>query len=370
MGDADILRKTPLFEAHQALGARLVPFAGFEMPIQYSGIIEEHMAVRRAAGLFDVSHMGEFRVQGENARRFLQTIATNDIERLYDGRAMYTVMCYPDGGIVDDLLVYRLSENDFLLVVNASNVEKDYEWIRRHLTAGVDLEDVSEQTALIAIQGPRAFEIVEKAFDEPLNDLKYYHFKQSERLPGVGSVLLSHTGYTGEAGLEIYCDADKATGIWKALLDAGKPYGLLPAGLGARDTLRLEAGYPLYGNDLTSDINPLEANLGWITRLDKGHFIGRDALVKLKAEGSPRRMVGLLVEPRAIPRAGYPLVNDRNEVIGVVSSGGMSPVLQQGIGLGYVVNKPEYTEEGAEIGVTIRNRVALATVKRPPFHKK
>ncbi|HET6569709.1 MAG TPA: glycine cleavage system aminomethyltransferase GcvT [Rhodothermales bacterium] len=366
------IKKTPLYEKHLALGARMVPFAGFEMPIQYTGIIDEHLAVRHTAGLFDVSHMGEIMVRGPKAFDFVQHLVTNDAASLYDGRAMYSVMCLPDGGIVDDLLVYRIAEDAYMLVVNASNVDKDFEWMESHNPMGAALENISDETALLAVQGQASFEIVQKITDYPVKDLKYYHFA---RLP-IGSffscrfAILSHTGYTGEPGLEIYCDAAHAGEVWDALMAAGEPLGLKPAGLGARDTLRLESGYSLYGNDITEETTPLEAGLGWITKLDKGDFIGREALLEQKAAGPKRKLVGFILEERGVPRAGYPILDPSGREIGVVTSGTQSPVLGQGIGLGYVENDPAFTAPGSDIAVSVRGRPLPARVARPPFHKK
>jgi aminomethyltransferase len=366
------LRQTPLHDAHVELGARMMPFAGFAMPVQYAGIVDEHMAVRRAAGLFDVSHMGEIRVIGSNALRLVQRFITNDASKLYDGRALYTTMCYPDGGIVDDLLVYRLAQDHFMLVVNASNTEKDLAWILDNTIAGSRIDDVSAQTALLAIQGPRAIEIVGRLTDLPVADLKYYHFLAAPegRFLGCRRAILSRTGYTGEPGLEIYVEAERARSVWDALLDAGSGLGLSPAGLGARDTLRLEAGFPLYGNDITHETNPLEANLGWVVKLEKDDFIGKDALLQIHDRGLRRRLVGFVVEDRGIPRHGYPLLDSTNSEIGVVTSGSLSPVLGRGVGLGYVENLPEFTEPGSRLGIGVRGKRIDAVVARPPFHKK
>ncbi|MFQ5571763.1 MAG: glycine cleavage system aminomethyltransferase GcvT, partial [Rhodothermales bacterium] len=346
-------------------------FGGFDMPVQYTGIIEEHMAVREAAGLFDVSHMGEVFVRGPQAFAFVQHLVTNDASRLYDGRAMYTVMCTPEGGVVDDLLVYRLREDAYLLVVNAANIDKDVAWMQAHNPMKADLDNRSDEVALLAIQGPRAISIVQRLTDAPLDTLKYYHFLElpAGAFLGCEHALLSRTGYTGEPGLEIYCEAARAEDVWNALMDVGETSGLKPAGLGARDTLRLEAGFCLYGNDLTEDTNPYEAKLGWITKLDKGDFIGRDALRGVKETGPSRKLVGFVMDQRGIPRPGYPILNSAGEAIGVVTSGSQSPVLQQGIGMGYVPNDPSYTEPGTSIAVSLRGRALAARVKKPPFHK-
>jgi aminomethyltransferase len=365
------VKHTPLHAEHVRLGARMVPFAGFDMPVYYGGIIEEHMAVRESAGIFDVSHMGEVMATGPHAEEFVQRLVSNDVTRLTDGRAMYTVMCRPDGGIVDDLLVYRMGPSEYMLVVNAANIEGDVAWMRAHNPMGADLEDISDGTALVAVQGPRAFEIVGRIAGRPLDDLPFYHFT----VPSPGSFLgcrravLSHTGYTGEPGLEIYCEKEKALDVWKAVMDAGADLGLAPAGLGARDTLRLESGYCLYGNDITTATNPLEAGLGWLTKLDKGDFVGRDALIRAKEAGIGRRLVAFVLSERGIPRAGMEIVDPSGAMIGSVTSGTQSPILGQGIGMGYVPNDPAHTAPGSPIRIQARGRVLEGTVRKPPLHK-
>ena len=363
--------KTPLHAVHRALDARMAAFGGYEMPIQYSGIIDEHCAVRQQAGLFDVSHMGEIMVHGPEARAFIQQLVTNDAETLFDGRAMYTVMCQPDGGIVDDLLVYQFSSESYMLVVNAANIEKDENWMRSHNPMEATLEDISPETALLAVQGPEAPAIVQKLTDEPLGELKYYHFMRPEpgTFLGCDWAVLSRTGYTGEPGYELYVKAKDAERVWQAVQEAGRDHGLKPAGLGARDTLRLEAGLCLYGQDITEETNPLEAGLGWLTKLDKGEFIGRQALSKVKATGPDRKLVGFVMEDRGIPRQGYPILDPQGEQVGFVTSGSQSPVLEKGIGLGYVTNQALYTEPGRTLAVEIRGRARQVTVKKPPFHK-
>lgn len=370
----DALRRTPLFDRHLALGARMAPFGGFEMPIQYSGILDEHRAVREAAGLFDVSHMGEFRVRGPQALDLAQHLVTNDVSRLVDGQALYAVLCHPSGGAVDDLLVYRLGADDVMLVVNASNIAKDW----AHVTAvadglGLDAEvtDESDRTALLALQGPRAFEAFRAATGVDPSDIPYYHFRRPEAGAVFGSerAIVSHTGYTGEAGLEIYLEPEAAGAAWDALLDAGRDLGVLPAGLGARDTLRLEAGYSLYGHELDDTTTPYEAGLGWVVKPDAGDFVGRDALVRQKEAGIPRRIVGLVLEERGVPRPEYPITDGGGTPVGVVTSGSQSPALCQGIALGFVPNDPTFTTPGARLGVAVRSRVLPATVAKPPFHK-
>jgi aminomethyltransferase len=366
-----VLKQTPLHDRHEALGAKMTDFGGFDMPVQYDSIIEEHHAVRERAGLFDISHMGEVFARGPQAFDFVQHLVTNDAGTLYDGRAMYTAMCNEEGGILDDLVVYRRSEDEYLLVVNAANVEKDFAWMQSHNEAGAELENASDDVALLALQGPHAFEIVAQITDAPVGDLQFYHFLEmpagaffdSER------TLISYTGYTGEKGVEIYCDADSAPDVWDALLESGAAHGLQPAGLGARDTLRLEAGLCLYGQDLTEDTNPYEAGLGWVVKPEDGDFIGRDALADINERGPERSLVGFVMTERGIPRHGYALLDANGDEIGAVTSGSQSPVLERGIGLGYVPNKDRFTDEGSLIQMQGRRRARQAEVRKTPFHK-
>ena len=348
-----------------------MPFAGYDMPVQYTGIVAEHLAVRSAAGLFDVSHMGEFFVEGPDAPGFLQHLVSNDISKLYNGKALYTVMCNESGGIVDDLLVYRFNEQKYMLVVNASNISKDWNWIHSVCNHDVTISNHSEETALIAIQGPASHTILQRLTPLSLSDIKYYHFVNvpPASFMQLQGVILSHTGYTGEPGFEIYCQAEDAQTVWDALLGVGQDSGLLPAGLGARDTLRLEAGYCLYGNDLTDETSPYAAGLGWITKLDKDEFVGRDALLKIKAEAPQKKLIGFIIEDKGIARSGYPLLNDEGNEIGIVTSGSQSPVLKKGIGMGYVENNPTYTTPGHPISVSIRSKRIEARIAKPPFHK-
>jgi aminomethyltransferase len=369
------LERTPLYETHRALGAKMMPFGGFEMPVQYSGILDEHRAVREAAGLFDVSHMGEVLVRGSQAFDFVQHLVTNDAGSLYDGRAMYTVMCNADGGAVDDLLVYRLSGESYLLVINASNIAKDVAHMRAvHESGGFDctVEDVSDRIGLLALQGPKAFDVIEEVTDLPVGDVKYYHFMRPEpgAFLGCERAILSHTGYTGERGLEIYCEAEKVGDVWDALMEAGAAHGLKPAGLGARDTLRLESGYCLYGHELTEKTTPLEAGLGWVTKLGTDDFVGKRAIAAQKERGVPRKLIGFVMDERGIPRQGYAITDAEGEPVGEVTSGSQSPLLGQGIGLGFVPNDAAYTEPGSSVGIAVRGRVLPATVRKPPFHKK
>ncbi len=365
------LKQTALHQRHVEMGARMMPFAGFDMPVQYSGIIDEHMAVRTTAGIFDVGHMGEFRFSGAGAARTLQGLVTNDVDAMYDGRAMYTVMCLPNGGIVDDLILYRESAENYLMVVNAANVAKDFSWIEEHLAGDTTLEDASDDVALMAVQGPKAVAIVQSLTDLPLADLKFYHFLKA----GPGAffdcewAIIAATGYTGERGLEIYCPPENAEAIWNAIIEAGRDDGLLPAGLGARDTLRLEAGFCLYGNDITDQTNPIEAGLGWITKLDKGDFIGREAIARVKEDGPDRKLVAFKMIDRGIPRQGYQILDADGAEIGIVTSGSQSPVLQCGIGLGYVPNDPAFTTPGSRIQVSVRSRMLTAEVAKAPLHK-
>lgn len=374
---SDTLKKTPLHAAHEALGARMMGFGGYEMPVQYSSIIDEHLAVRNDAGLFDVSHMGEVEVHGPNAFDFVQHLVTNDAGKLSDGRAMYTVMCTPDGGIVDDLIVYRRAADRYLLVINAANTASDLAWMREHNPMDAPLDDLSDDVALLALQGPKSLDIAQPFAETDLSEIAFYHFAEAPNgsFLDCDTALLSRTGYTGEVGLELYVPADDAERVWSTLLEAGAEHGLKPAGLGARDTLRLEAGYCLYGNDITRDTNPYEAGLSWVVKLDAGDFVGRDALRAVKEAGPSRRLVGFVADGRNIPRHGYPIVASADDdadtdAIGVVTSGSQSPVLESGIGLGYVPNEAAYTEPGRTIHVASRRRTFAATVAKPPFHKE
>jgi aminomethyltransferase len=361
---AEALKKTPLYEAHVALGGKIVPFAGFHMPVQYpTGITAEHQAVRTKAGLFDVCHMGEFILTGPQALDLIQKITANDASKVAVGQVQYSAMCLEHGGIIDDLLVYRAADH-YMLVVNASNKDKDLAWVRRHAPAfDVTVEDRSDATALLAIQGPKAAGIVQALTDTRLDDIGYYRFAPGS-VAGVEGVI-SRTGYTGEDGFEIYIPAEAAMKLWDALMEAGAEAGLIATGLGCRDSLRLEMGYSLYGNDLDEEHTPLESGLGWITKLDKGDFIGRDVLVKQKEEGVKRRLVGFKLTERGFPRHGYPVLAN-GEDVGVVTSGVVSPSLGIGVGMAYV--RTELAGVGTEIGVGIRDKVIPAVVQKPPFH--
>jgi aminomethyltransferase len=361
---AESLKHTPLHAEHEALGGKLVPFAGYSMPVQYpSGMTTEHRAVREAAGLFDVSHMGEFEVRGPDALRLVQRVTINDATRVEVGQAQYSAMVRDDGGILDDLIVYRL-EDRWMLVVNASNRAKDWAWIEAQAEGlDVELEDRSDEIALLALQGPRARAILAPLTPHDLDEIGYYRFIEGE-VAGVRG-LISATGYTGEDGFELYLPAADAVAVWRRLLEAGADQGLIPAGLGARDSLRLEMGYALYGNDLDEAHSPLEAGLGWITRLDGDDFVGRETLRSQKEQGVTRRLVGLRLTERGFPRPGYAIVAD-GRPIGEVTSGTVSPSLGDGIAMGYV--ETAWAAPGSQIAVEIRGRAVPARVQRPPFY--
>lgn len=358
------LERTPLYEEHAKLGGKLVPFAGFEMPVQYpTGITGEHRAVREAAGLFDVSHMGEFIVRGPQALDLVQRVTVNDGSKVEIGQAQYSAMCLESGGIVDDLLVYRFADH-YMLVVNAANLEKDWVWVNSHAVGlDVELEDVSVATALLALQGPAAREILRPLVDVDLDAVTYYRFTEG-RVAGVPATIAG-TGYTGEDGFELYVDSADVVGVWRKLLQAGTSDGLVPVGLGARDSLRLEMGYALYGNELDAEHTPLEAGLAWITKLEKGEFVGRDALVAQRKDGIHRRMVGLVLGERAFPRHGYGILAD-GEPVGEVTSGTLSPSLGIGVAMGYV--PAQRAAPGTKLQVDARGRSLDAVVTRPPFY--
>ncbi|MCK9409224.1 MAG: glycine cleavage system aminomethyltransferase GcvT [Bacteriovoracaceae bacterium] len=359
------MKRTPFFEIHQHAGAKIVPFGGYEMPVQYAGIMDEHKTVRTAVGVFDVSHMGEFFAKGPQALSFLQSITINDVSKLTPGKAQYSAMCYESGGIVDDLLVYMLAEQSYMIVVNASNIDKDWEWMKQHCPSDVTFENKSDVTALLAVQGPKSLATMQKLTSVDLSAIPYYHFAQGN-LVGV-DMIISRTGYTGELGFEIYFGIEHATSVWKAIFEAGKEFGIAPIGLGARDTLRLEMGYCLYGNDIDQTTNPIEGGLGWITKLAKADFVAKSVLERTKADGPKRKLVGMMLTEKAVPRHGYPLlVNGAN--VGVVTSGTFSPSLEKGIALGYV-DQP-HTEVGSKIQIDVRGKSVEATVVALPFLKK
>lgn len=368
------LQRTPLYAEHLALGARMVPFSGWEMPVQYTSIVAEHTAVRTAAGLFDVSHMGEFAVEGPGALDFLDGLVPNNVAKLAEGQALYSQICLPQGGTIDDLLIYHLGPERYMVVVNAGTMPKDWNWFTTHAQGRADvmLKNDSAATALIALQGPRALEILASLTDAPLAEIAYYH-AQPGQVAGI-ACLISRTGYTGEDGFELYHASADAPQLWRALLDAGSPLGLSPAGLGARDTLRLEAGYCLYDHELTEAITPLEADLGWSVRLKKGHdFIGREALAQQKADGIPRIRVGLILRETTIARAemaicGTGPAGRDGEPIGVVTSGTKSLTLNQPIAMGYV--PPAAATPGTMLTVDVRGRPVPAEVVKLPFYQR
>jgi aminomethyltransferase len=359
------MKRTPFFEIHQQAGGKIVPFGGYEMPVQYAGIMEEHKTVRTAVGVFDVSHMGEFFAEGPNALSFLQSITVNDVSKLTPGKAQYTAMCYENGGIVDDLLVYMLADQSYMIVVNAANIDKDWEWMKQHCPAGVTFENKSDAVALLAVQGPKSLATMQKLTSIDLSVIPYYNFVQG-KLAGV-EMTISRTGYTGELGFEIYFGVEHAAAVWKAIFEAGKEFGIAPIGLGARDTLRLEMGYCLYGNDIDQTTNPIEGGLGWITKLAKGDFIAKPILEKTKAEGPKRKLVGMMLAEKAVPRHGYPLMANGGN-IGVVTSGTYSPSLEKGIAMGYV--ERQHAEIGSKIQIDVRGKFVDATVVALPFLKK
>jgi aminomethyltransferase len=357
------LKRTPLHAAHLRAGARMVPFGGWEMPVQYTGIVEEHRTVRRGVGLFDVSHMGEFEFRGPDALAFLQVLTTNDVASLEAGQVQYSLLCLPDGGIVDDLTLYRIASDEFLLTVNAANIEKDWAWVTEHLRGNIRAENVSDITALFAVQGPRAEALVGRLADRDVTGIGYYRFVKG-RVAGAESYI-SRTGYTGEDGFEIYCYAREAEKVWDALLDEGRKERIAPIGLGARDTLRLELKYALYGNDIDQTTNPIEAGLGWVVKLDKGEFIGRSTIGRVKAEGVRRKLVGFEMVDRAVARHGYRILKDGVEV-GVVTSGSYGPSVDRFIGMGYV--SADGSAVGTEIQVEVRGTPHAARVVRTPFY--
>ena len=361
------MKTTPFIEKHIALGAKMHEFAGYNMPIEYSGIIDEHLTVCQGVGVFDVSHMGEFWVKGPKALAFLQKVTSNNVAVLTPGKIQYT--CFPNdkGGIVDDLLVYQYEPEKYMLVVNAANIEKDWDWCVSHNTEGAELENVSDHMAQLAVQGPKAILALQKLTDIDLASIPYYTFKVG-KFAGEENVIISNTGYTGAGGFELYFYPNVADTIWKAVFEAGEEFDIKPIGLGARDTLRLEMGFCLYGNDLDDTTSPIEAGLGWITKFIEGkEFINRPMLEKQKAEGVTRKLVGFEMVDRGIPRHGYELVNSDGEKIGIVTSGTMSPTRKIGIGMGYV--KPEYSKAGTEICIDVRGRKLKAVVVTPPFRK-
>ena len=360
------MKNTALTHIHESLGAKMVPFAGFNMPVQYEGVNIEHETVRNGVGVFDVSHMGEFMLKGENALALIQKVTSNDASKLVDGKAQYSCLPNNEGGIVDDLIIYKIADNHYMLVVNASNIEKDWNWISAHNDLGVEMENLSDAYSLLAIQGPKAAEAMQTLTQVDLNNMGYYTFQIGE-FAGVQDVIISATGYTGSGGFEIYFKNENATTIWAKVFEAGAAYGIKPIGLAARDTLRLEMGFCLYGNDINDTTSPLEAGLGWITKFDK-EFTNSDNLKKQKEEGVTRKLVGFELIERGIPRHDYEIVDANGNVIGVVTSGTQSPSLGKGIGLGYVPTA--YSTVDSEIFIRIRNKDVAAKVVKLPFYKK
>ncbi|HAS39409.1 MAG TPA: glycine cleavage system aminomethyltransferase GcvT [Microscillaceae bacterium] len=357
------LKKTALHDLHVSLGAKMVEFAGYAMPVRYTSDKEEHFAVRESVGVFDVSHMGEFLLKGEKALDLIQKVSSNDATKLYPGKVQYSCMPNDKGGVVDDLVIYMLAENEYYLVVNASNIEKDWNWISQHNTFGVEMTNLSEQTAMFAVQGPKATEALQSLTDVNLSEMGYYTFERAT-FAGIPDIIISATGYTGSGGVELYMPAEHAETIWKKVFEAGKDFNIQPIGLGARDTLRLEKGFCLYGNDIDDTTSPLEAGLGWVTKFTKD-FVNAEALKKQKEEGVKRRLVAFKMIDKGIPRHDYELLDVNGESIGKVTSGSMSPSLNVGIGLGYVL-KP-HNKVGTEILVQVRKKQLKAEVIKLPF---
>ena len=357
------MKRTALSHIHEELGAKMVEFAGYAMPVQYSGVNDEHMTVRDAVGVFDVSHMGEFYLRGPKALDLLQKISSNDVSKIYNGKAQYGCLPNNNGGIVDDFLTYQISEEEYLLVVNASNIQKDWDWIVSHNDMGVEMENASEEFSLLAVQGPKAAAALQSLTQVNLEEMKYYTFEIAE-MAGISDVIISATGYTGAGGFELYVKNADAEKLWKAVFEAGAEHGIKPIGLAARDTLRLEKGFCLYGNDIDDSTSPLEAGLGWITKFTKD-FVNSDALAKQKEEGVSRKLVGFKMLERGIPRHDYEIVDKAGVKIGHVTSGTMSPMLKEGIGLGYVTI--EHSAPDSEISILIRNKPVTAVVTKIPF---
>lgn len=359
------MKNTALTNLHTALGAKMVPFAGFNMPVQYSGINDEHETVRTGVGMFDVSHMGEFILKGEKALDLIQKISSNDASKLYDGKVQYAYIPNEDGGIVDDFLTYKIDDTTYLLVVNASNIEKDWNWISKYNTYGVEMKDISDKTSLFAVQGPKAADALQGLTEIDLAPMEYYSFQKGV-FAGVENVLVSATGYTGAGGFEIYVDNEHAEQVWNAIMEAGAQYGIKPIGLGARDTLRLEMGFCLYGNDIDDTTSPLEAGLGWVTKFTKD-FVNSENLKAEKEKGLTQKLVGFEMIDRGIPRHDYDIVDAQGNKIGRVTSGTQSPSLKKSVGLGYV--DTAFAKDGTEIFISIRNQAIKAVVKKPPFVK-
>ena len=358
-----IVKDTPLKHIHVQLGAKMINFAGFNMPVSYTGVVDEHLNVRQNVGIFDVSHMGEFMVTGSGAMQFIQNVTSNDVGKLSPGKAQYSCLPNENLGIVDDLLVYMVDDEHYMLVVNASNMEKDWNWLMQFKPEGVNMENVSDQTALLAVQGPKALNTIQKVTDFDLSTLAYYTFTQTT-IAGVGDILISATGYTGSGGFEIYCPAEHAETMWKAIMEAGNEFGIMPTGLAARDTLRLEMGYCLYGNDIDDTTSPIEAGLGWITKLDTG-FIGSEKIIAQKEAGIERKLCGFKMIDRGIPRKDYEIADTDGTIIGKVTSGTQAPSLDAAIGMGYV--QKSLAKIGNEIHILVRNKTLRAEIVKLPF---
>ena len=357
------MKKTALTDVHIALGAKMVPFAGFNMPVQYTGINDEHETVRTAVGMFDVSHMGEFILKGEKALDLIQKVSSNDASKLYDGKVQYGYLPNENGGIVDDFLTYKIDDKTYLLVVNASNIDKDWDHISKYNTFGAKMTNASDDMSLLAVQGPKATEILQKLTETNLSEIPYYNFTVGS-VAGVNDVIISNTGYTGSGGFEIYFKNDAAEKLWDAIIEAGAEEGIIPCGLAARDTLRLEKGFCLYGNDIDDTTSPIEAGLGWITKFDKD-FVSKETFAKQKEEGVTRKLVGFELTDKGVPRHDYPVVDAEGNVIGKVTSGTQSPMKKVGLGLAYV-DKPLF-RLGSEIFIQVRNKNIPAKVVKMPF---
>ena len=359
------LKNVALVNKHISLGAKMVPFAGYLMPVSYSGLNDEHLTVRNAMGVFDVSHMGEFILKGENALDLIQRVTTNDASVLVDGKIQYTCLPNETGGIVDDLLVYRIDEKTYMLVVNASNIEKDWNWIQKYNTKNVEMHNISDKTSLLAVQGPKAILALQKLTDINLSEIPYYAFKKG-KFNGVDNVVVSNTGYTGAGGFEIYFENAVASTMWDAIFEAGAEYGIKPIGLGARDTLRLEMGFCLYGNDINDTTSPIEAGLGWVTKFTKD-FTNKAALQAQKEKGVSKKLVGFELIDRGIPRHDYPIVDAAGNNIGIVTSGTQSPSMNKAIGMGYVSST--FAKPDTEIFILIRDKAIKAKIVKTPFYK-
>ena len=366
MSNTITLQNTALSAKHISLGAKMVPFAGYNMPVSYTGLNEEHAIVRTGVGVFDVSHMGEFILKGDRALDLIQYVTSNDAAQLYDGRVQYSCLPNGAGGIVDDLLVYRIDEKTYMLVVNASNIEKDWNWISKHNTFGVEMKNISDRTSLLAVQGPKAMEVLQRLTDVKLDAVPYYHFVKG-KFAGEENIVISNTGYTGSGGFEIYFDNEVANKIWDSIFTEGEAFGIKPIGLGARDTLRLEMGFCLYGNDIDDTTSPIEAGLGWVTKFNK-EFIDKKFLQDQKEKGVARKLIAFEMIDRGIPRHDYEITDATGATIGKVTSGTQAPTLQKGIGMGYV--KTEITKLDSEIFIKVRDKLLKAKIVKLPFYKK